>query len=515
MLRLGFLGAALLLGACGSSGGGGVAPAGGPRVISVSPAPGAFTGAPPTAIDVRFDQAMNAATIDDQTLLVTWSGGDGSFGEGNEVTIQALGLSFPSTDRVVFDLTTLLFPDEFYRLRLVGTGSDPIESADGLALDGEFSGLLPSGNGASGGDFVMLFQTSLVVEALTPAPGSSLVTAPLSIVARLSADVDPATVTAATFRVLRSGGDSNFAGDDEVVLTAAAITLIGPGEFNFDLTGNPLPADAYQVTLAGREAGRALYFSGADLVDDFVRVAASTAFRPGTGSFTVECWVMVDDPTRANPLVECADGDFTNGWRLGQTAGGPFRFEVDGAVAARQATGMMVPVAGRWYHVAGVHDAALGATYLYVDGVLDATNGDGAAGAITPAADLRMATFQLTSFLHGTLDEVRVWSTARGVGDLARSRYRALTGSEAGLVGYWPFDELGGQGLADLSIPPHIGSLGVDGVVSTDDPARLASTAWPRIVDLDGNALDGTFAGTLPSGTGAPGIDFKATFVIQ
>jgi hypothetical protein len=516
MLRLGFFGAALLLGACGGGGGGGaVGPTGPPRVISVSPAPDAFTGAPPSAIDIRFDQAMSTATINDQTLLVTWSGGDGSFGEGNEVTIQALALSFPSADRVVFDLTTLTVPDEFYRLRLVGTGGDPIRNADGLALDGEFTGVLPSGNGASGGDFVMFFQTSLVVEALTPAPGSALTTAPAGIVARLGSDVDPSTVTPVTFRVLRSGGDSNFGDDDEVVLTAAAITRTGPSEFTFDLTGNPLPADAYQVTLAGGDAGRALHFSDADMVDDFVRVPAATAFRPGTGSWTVECWVTVDDPTRANPLVECADGDFTNGWRLGQTAGGPFRFEVDGAVATRQATGIVVPVANAWYHLAGVYDAALGATYLYLDGVLEATNGAGAAGAITPSADLYMATFQRTSFLHGTLDEVRVWSTARGVGDFARSRYRALTGSETGLVGYWKFDELGGQGLADLSLPTHLGSLGADGGASTDDPARLASTAWPRILDVDGNALDGTFLGTLPSGTGAPGIDFKATFVIQ
>ena len=32
------------------------------------------------------------------------------------------------------------------------------------------------------------------------------------------------------------------------------------------------------------------------------------------------------------------------------------RFEVDGATATRQATGIVVPVAGKWYHVAGVHD---------------------------------------------------------------------------------------------------------------------------------------------------------------
>jgi hypothetical protein len=516
MLRLACLGAALLLGACGGGGGGGGGvPVGGPRVVSVSPAPGAFTGAPPTAIDIRFDQAMNAATINDQTLLLTWSGGDGSFGEGNEVTIQALALSFPSPDRVVFDLTALFLPDEFYRLRLVGTGGDPIRSDGGRALDGEFSGVLPSGNGGAGGDFVMFFQTSLVVEALTPAPGDVLATAPASVVARLGSDVDPATVNVATFRVLRSGGDSDFRDDDEVLLSPSAISQTAPAEFTLRLTGNPLPPDVYQVTLAAGNAGRALHFSDADLVGDLVRVAAAPEFRPGTGSWTVECWVMVDDPARANPLAECADGDFSNGWRLGQTAGGPFRFEVDGASGTRQATGTLVPAAGTWYHVAGVYDAALGATHLYVDGVLENTDGSGAAGASTPAADLRLGTFQLTSFFRGTLDEVRVWSTARSAADLARGRHRTLTGNEGGLVGYWPFDELGGQGLADLSPNVNLGTLGSSAGAALDDPARLASTAWPRILDLDGNPLDGTFQGTLPSGIGLPGVDFVATFRIQ
>ena len=167
-------------------------------------------------------------------------------------------------------------------------------------------------------------------------------------------------------------------GTVKVPLTAAAITQSGPAEFTFDMAGNPTPADSYRVVLAGGTAGRALHFSNADLVDDFVRVAAAPEFRPGSGSWTVECWVMIDDPARANPLVECADGDFSNGWRLGQTAAGPFRFEVDGATATRQATGTLVPAAGTWHHVAGVHDAALGATHLYVDGLLEATDGSGA-----------------------------------------------------------------------------------------------------------------------------------------
>ncbi|MHC4549881.1 MAG: LamG-like jellyroll fold domain-containing protein [Planctomycetota bacterium] len=506
------LGVCLLL-VAGCSGGGGGGPAGPPRVVFVAPAPDTTTGTPPTAIEVRFNQAMAAATINDQTFLLTWSGGDGSFAEGNEVTIQALTLTMPAADRAVFDLSGLPpLPEEIYRLRLVGTGADPIQSAFGEALDGEFAGTLPSGNGVEGGDFISFFQTSTAVTDLLPAPGSVLAAPPATVVVRLSTDVDPATVTGATFRVLRSGGDTTFHDGDEVGLVAGSITETGPGEFTFDLTGNALPPDTYQVTLVGGDAGRALRCDG---IDDFVRVAARPEFAPGTGSWTVECWVLVDDPARANGLLECADGDFVNGWRLGQGPTPPFHFSVDGAGGTRQALGGPGPTAATWHHVAGVYDSALGTTRLYVDGVLEATDASGAAGAATPTADLVFATYAQANYLQGVLDEVRLWSTARSEADLARDRYRALTGNEPGFVGYWRLDEPFGQGLADLSPNANTGSLGADGNAAPDDPVRVASTAWPRIRDLDGNPLDGTFTGTLPSGIGAPGADFVATFRIS
>ncbi|HEX5136596.1 MAG TPA: LamG domain-containing protein [Planctomycetota bacterium] len=492
----------LLLAACG--GGGGGAP--GTRIVAVTPAPDSDAGEPPTEIRVRFDRPVNQDSFNENTFLLTWSGGDGVFGNANDVTLFTSTLSFPNSTTAVLDLSAIPLPDEIFRLRLVGTGARKILAADTLALDGEFTGAFPSGDGTEGGDFVMFFRGTTTVEAMTPEPGTS-VAAPGNVAVTLSADVDAATVVPASFRILRAGGDGNFTSGNEVALVPAAITRSGT-LFRFDLAGNALPADAYQVVLAAAGAGTALRFDG---VDDLVRVAPAIQFAPGTGSLTVECWVDIEDPARADGLFECADGDFSNGWRLRQVANGAFLFEVSGATATRTASGGPVP--SGWHHVAGVLDGAAGEVRLYVDGALAAFDATGGPGAVTPTAPLLLGKAGAT-FLKGSLDEVRVWSVARTGADIDRDRYRRLNGNEAQLRAYWRMDDNILQLVVDATSAQHTGTLGVDQNPADDDPVSSVSTAWPVVKDLGGSPLDGTFQGTLPAGIGKPGVDFIATFQI-
>ena len=503
MRRVVFL---LLLAACGGGGGGG---APGTRVSSVTPGPDSSAGEPPALVRVRFDRPVNTDTFNQDTFQLTWSGGDGIFGNGNDVTLFTTTLSFPNSTTALLDLATIPLLDELFRLRLVGTGARKILAADGLTMDGEFTGTFPSGDGLEGGDFVMFFRGTTTVESMTPAPGST-VSAPATVVVGLSDDALPATVGAASFRIVRSGGDANFSSGNEVGLSASSITRSGT-EYRFGLSGNALPADTYQVTVAGAGAGDALRFDG---TDDLVRVPPAIQFAPGAGSLTAECWVEVEDPAHADGLVECADGDFSNGWRLRHVAGGSFLFAIAGATATRTATGGPAPSAGGWHHVAGVWDAALGEARLYVDGALSATDVLGTTGAVTPAAALFLGKSG-TTFLKGSLDEVRVWSLARTESEIRRDMYRRLTGGEPLLRAYWRIDDNILQLVVDATAAQHTGTLGADQNIGDDDPATRFSDAWPVVTDLDGGPLDGTFSGTLPAGLGKSGVDFVATFRIQ
>jgi hypothetical protein len=458
---------------------------------------------------VRFDRPINPDSFNEDTFLLTWSGGDGVFGNGNDVTLFTTTLSFPNSTTALLDLATIPLQDELFRLRLVGTGPRKILAADGLTMDGEFTGTFPSGDGVEGGDFTMFFRGTTTVESMTPAPGST-VSPPTTVVVTLSDDADPATVDAASFRIVRSGGDANFAGGNEVGLTASAITRSGT-QYRFNLSGNALPADTYQVTVAGAGAGDALDFDGSN---DLVRVPPAIQFAPGVGSFSVECWVEIEDSARADGILECADGDFSNGWRLRHVANGSFLFAIAGATATRTATGGPAPSAGGWHHVAGVWDAALGEARLYVDGALAATDAGGATGAVTPSAALFLGKSG-TAFLKGSLDEVRVWSLARTESDLRRDMYRRLAGGEPLLRAYWRMDDNILQLVVDATTAQHTGTLGADQNIGDDDPLTRFSTAWPVVADLGGSPLDGTFSGTLPAGIGKSGVDFVATFRIQ
>ncbi len=129
------------------------------RVTSLSPVPDSVLTAAPTQIIAAFDRAPDASTVNANTFIVEASGGDMTFGDGNEVPLMAASISVPmaNSQTAVFDLTGVAMPDETYQVRLLGSGASIILDLDANALDGEFSGAFPSGNGTEGGDFVAVF----------------------------------------------------------------------------------------------------------------------------------------------------------------------------------------------------------------------------------------------------------------------------------------------------------------------------------------------------------------------
>jgi len=136
------------------------------RVSSLNPLPGATVPMLPMSVMAIFDRELNAATIDNTTFLVERSGGDGTFGDGNEVSIAPVSVTVPAANRqtAVFDMSTATPVSDTYRISLIGTGAATIQDLDGNSLDGEFSGAFPSGDGTQGGNFTAEF----IVEGIQP-----------------------------------------------------------------------------------------------------------------------------------------------------------------------------------------------------------------------------------------------------------------------------------------------------------------------------------------------------------
>ena len=129
------------------------------RITSLSPLPSSTLTALPVSITAMFDRELDASTVNATTFLVDRSGGDGTFADGNEVTIIAAAVTVPmvNSSSAVFDLTGVPNIEDTYRVRVLGSGPATLQDLSSNALDGEFGGTFPSGDGTAGGVFVAQF----------------------------------------------------------------------------------------------------------------------------------------------------------------------------------------------------------------------------------------------------------------------------------------------------------------------------------------------------------------------
>jgi hypothetical protein len=139
------------------------------RVTSLTPEPGS-EGPAPGEIVATFDRELDVSTVNANTFLLEASGGDGTFDDGNEAAIVPTSITTPMSNPMsaTMDLSGVTLQDDAFRVRLLGSGASIILDLDANALDGEYSGTFPSGDGVQGGDFEATFVVS------TPSSGATL-----------------------------------------------------------------------------------------------------------------------------------------------------------------------------------------------------------------------------------------------------------------------------------------------------------------------------------------------------
>jgi hypothetical protein len=133
----------------------------------------AGTNGAPDVIQFVFDHTLDPNTVNNKTVLLQASGGDGLFGNGNSTGDRFIDLSGklsfdPSTNTMTINLGAagLILGSDEYRIQLVGTGSQVIRDPQGNALDGENTvggsalgaqQALPSGDNVPGGNTFVTF----------------------------------------------------------------------------------------------------------------------------------------------------------------------------------------------------------------------------------------------------------------------------------------------------------------------------------------------------------------------
>ena len=164
-----------------------------------------------------------------------------------------------------------------------------------------------------------------------------------------------------------------------------------------------------------------------------------------------------------------------------------FSIEVEGGCLTP-----MLPSSNIWHHVVGVYNQSSSSMYMYIDG-FEVEEISGINGNINITSDPLFIGTKYDfappqDFFNGVIDEVRIWNIARSQSDIQEFMNRQLTGTEAGLVGYWQFNEGTGNSTFDKTVNANHGTL-LGGV-------QWTNTAAP--------VLPGWFQMNLDSGTCLP-----------
>jgi len=241
--------------------------------------------------------------------------------------------------------------------------------------------------------------------------------------------------------------------------------------------------DPFTATLSGsgwdyvEPGGNTLTFDGSS---EYAEVPNSSSLNIGSNAVTLETWVKLA------ALPGSISGDYagifdsvTDCYVLYlDKAAQELRFKATDADDDYERPGIPQSVlsTGQWLHVAGLYDGSAGEAHIYLNGTLqDAhTNASLTANVKTgQAASFGRNGVNSEYYWGGTLDEFRIWNTARSLDDIRDNMHREVLSSASGLVAYYRFDQTNGPTLEDLTSNDN------DGTVYNTDTSNWSAASWP------------------------------------
>ena len=208
----------------------------------------------------------------------------------------------------------------------------------------------------------------------------------------------------------------------------------------------------------GVSQNSALSFNG---VDEYLSVSHNDGYNIGDG-FTLEAWILAE--TWADQIWQ---GSIINKDNQGPDRGFAFRCGANGSLSLVMAVDNVwneafsgpVMNTNQWHHVAAVVDQ--GTITLYVDGQQVAQNTF--SGTPSASSDMNINIGASPGFggrfFHGVIDEVRIWNKARSQSEIADNATVDLSGSEDGLITYYPMNEGSGASAGDIASASNNASL--------------------------------------------------------
>lgn len=217
-----------------------------------------------------------------------------------------------------------------------------------------------------------------------------------------------------------------------------------------------------------------------DGTDDYVNLGNNTSLRV-TGNMSIGAWVQLG-PANAGEYwgiagkLSSSGGWSYRGYGLVRYSSNTFRFLTgNGYVNAVDSTLQYTDT--EWHHVMGILEG--GVMKIYVDGVFHAQSGSGM--SILDSGQFAHVGRQYSDlsyrYLRGMVDDVRIFNLALAAPQVTAAMTTVPVGPQAGMVGYWNFDEGNGQTVNDLSGYSNHGFLGTSTGTDAADPVWVDVSA--------------------------------------
>ncbi|MFC1775238.1 LamG domain-containing protein [Patescibacteria group bacterium] len=173
---------------------------------------------------------------------------------------------------------------------------------------------------------------------------------------------------------------------------------------------------------------------------------ASQAGLNVTSGFTFEAWVKLESsPSNGSYAIvgKWATGDGGYGWHYHDSAGTKnLRLDLydssNGSNNIAFTVSSTLPV-GAWSHLAATFDVSTNTAEFFVDGnSVGTSTGSGTVNSMNiSSGDFEVGRYATERYFDGQIDDLRVWDTPRTQTEISANMNQELTGSEAGLQGYW------------------------------------------------------------------------------
>jgi hypothetical protein len=203
--------------------------------------------------------------------------------------------------------------------------------------------------------------------------------------------------------------------------------------------------------IGGSGVNSSLSFTGSA---SYVKVLdpANGSLDMGTGDFTVEAWIKTSSGSNQTIVYKGGGAVTEPGYWFWHSVSNLKLYVSNGTTRVYATSNVVTLADGNWHHVAA-SASRTGSVNFYLDGNLVGT------GSISQLSGLSLSTSSGLEICGntnnypcvGSMDEVRIWKTARTATQIKQTMSNEIDPASTGLVGYWKFNENSGTVVKDAT----------------------------------------------------------------